>query len=268
MQSNVDLFQKLNAEILYIAQLERNPALLQRIKNFVQHDFPVVCDPDQISREPFPIFSAYIIDKNGRLRTRITGSLSARPNVDMILAELCKVEGVPRIRARSRNEVVPAAQESNNPVRAEEVLKVHWMYSHDRIAPGDKFKVAFLPVLAPGFHVYAPQEKQMTPFAVELVLPQGIELADPLGFPKPTVKRDPFLALNVQQYEGDIPLDALVFKANDQLPLGSCVIKAKVSYQACNDSLCYPPTQKTVEMSIEVVSKNTKRNQVAGWKNW
>ena len=268
MQSNYDLFQKLNAEILYIAQLERDPSLLPRIKNFVQHAFPVVCDPNQISRTPLPLFTAYIIDKEGILRTRISGSLSARPHVDMILQELSKVEGVPRVHARSRNEESPIPQDPNRPVPAEEVLDVLWMWSHDRIGPGDTFKLAFLPTLAPGFHVYAPGEKRMTPFALELVLPPGIELAKPLQYPTPQTKRDPFLKLDVLQYEGDIPLAALVFQANKNLTLGNQTIKVTLSYQACNDTLCYPPTQKTIEMPIDVVSRETQRRQVAGWANW
>ena len=63
-------------------------------------------------------------------------------------------------------------------------------------------------------------------------------------------------------------MSALIFKASEELSEGECVLKATVSYQACNDVLCYPPTTKTIEIPIQVVPKDTKRNQVSGWKNW
>jgi hypothetical protein len=268
LQNNYDIFQKLNADIIYIDQLERDPEMLPRIKNFVQHEFSVVCDPNQISRKPFPMFNAYIIDRNGIIRTRIPGSLSARPSLDMILVELCKVEGVPPVKPRRRSEKKTLPQGQSNTVKAEDVLQVLWMWSHDRIAAGDTFKLAFLPTLASGFHVYAPQEKRMTPFNIKLTLPHGIKLEKPIRYPKPDKNRDPFLEVDVFQYEKDVPIPALIFKASEKLVEGECVFKVSVSYQACNDTLCYPPTTKIVEIPIQVIPKDTKRNQFAGWKNW
>lgn len=268
MQSNIDLFQQLNTEILYIAQLERNPMLLPRIKGFVQHSFPVVCDPNQISRKPFPLFTAYIIDKQGMLRTRIPGSLSARPSLDMILEELCKVVGVARVHPHERGEVRAATGQQDPIVSAEEVLNVLWMWSHDRIAPGDQFKLAFLPTLANGFHVYAPQEERMTPLAIKFALPAGLAWVESLRYPAPDSNRDPLLEVDVLQYERDIPLPALVLQASSSMVPGTYTVTATVSYQACNDRLCYPPTEKTIAMPIEVVSKDTKRNQVSGWNRW
>lgn len=268
MQNNYDLFKTLNAEIIFIAQLETDPTLLPRIKNFVRHEFPVVCDPNQISRKPLPLFNAYIIDKKGIIQTRIQGSLNARPSIEMILAELCKVEGVPLVKPRKGNERKPLSQEQSNVVSAEDVLQVSWMWSHDRIGPGDTFKLAFLPILASGFHVYAPQETRMTPLNIELTLPDGITLETPIHYPKPDKIRDPFLEVDVFQYKKDVPISAMIFKASESLSEGQYMIKASISYQACNATLCYPPTTKTFELPIEVVPKEIKRNQVSGWKNW
>ncbi len=268
MQNNHDLFQTLNADILYVAQLERDPALLPRIKSFVQHEFPVVCDPNQISRKPLPIFNAYIIDKQGVIRTRVPGTLNARPSLAMILEELCKVEGVPPTKPRKGGKKRPLPQGQGRVVRAEDVLQTPWMWSHDRIAEGDTFKLAFLPSLAPGFHVYAPQEERMTPFYIEMTLPPGVTLKKPIQYPKPDKNRDPFLEVDVFQYEMDVPISALVFEANRAISEGNCVFRISVSYQACNNTLCYPPTTRTIEIPIQVVPKETKRNQVAGWNTW
>ena len=268
MQNNYDLFQTLNAQVVYIAQLERDPSLLPRIKSFVQHEFPVVCDPNQISRKPLPIFNAYIVDKTGVIRSRVPGSLSARPSLEMILEELCRVEGVSPVKPRKGDQKKSLPPGQSDTTTAEEVMQLPWMWSHDRIAPGDTFKLAFLPTLASGFHVYAPQEKRMTPLSIELTLPQGITLDKPLRSPKPDKNRDPFLEVDVFQYEKDVPIAALNLKASESLQEGDCVVKISVSYQACNAVLCYPPTTKTIEIPIRVVPKETKRNQVSGWKTW
>ena len=268
MQNNYDIFQALDTDILYVAQLERDPNLLPRIKSFVQHEFPVVCDPDQISRKPLPLFNAYIIDKTGVIRARVPGSLSARPSLDMILAELCRVVGAPPVKPRTSSDKRPVPQDQSDTPKAEEVVQALWMWSHDRIAPGDSFKLAFLPTLAPGFHVYGPLEKRMTPFKLELDLPEGITLETPFRYPKSLKKRDPFLDVEVLQYEKDVPITALNLKASESLATTDCVVKVSVSYQACNEALCHPPTTKTLEIPIQVVPKDIKRNQVAGWKTW
>ncbi len=186
----------------------------------------------------------------------------------MILEALCKLQGVPTVKPHRGTVKKPSSDAQKNPTKAQDVLQVQWMWSHDRIAQGDTFKLAFLPILAPGFHVYAPQEKRMTPFKVELVLPAGISLAQPILYPKPDRKHDPFLKVDVFQYEKDVPISALLLHADEGLALGEIVVKAAVSYQACNDVLCYPPTTKILDIPIQAISDETKRNQVSGWKKW
>lgn len=235
------------------------------------NEFPIVCDPDQISREPYPIFNAFIIDRKGVIRTRVPGTKAARPSLESILQALAKVEGVPipewKKPDKSESGQTARAGASAN-IPADRVLDVLWMWSHDRIAAGDEFKLAFLPTLAEGFHVYAPTEEKMSPFKVEFKLPKGIELAKPLQFPKPIVKSDPILEMKVKQYEKDVPMQAIELRATKELTPSEIVVTADVHYQACNDALCFPPTIKSVTMPVTVVAPEEERNQVAGWKSW
>jgi hypothetical protein len=269
LQSYYHLFQQLNAEVLFIAQLEKDISLLPRIETFVKNDFIIVCDPEQISRKPYVLFNAYIIDKKGIIRTRVPGSLSARPNLDMILEELSKVEGKPVPKQDPNKQITQQTEESSpTAIGPQEVISVSWMWSHTAVAEGDQFKLAFLPQLAEGFHVYAPNEKRMSPFKIEFELPEGIEITQPITYPKPDEKEDPFLKIKVLQYENDIPIQAIQFKAKDGLKPSTLEVKAKLHFQACNDSLCYPPNIKEITLPLTVVSKETKRSQVSGWKRW
>lgn len=245
--------------------------MLPRITEFVGNEFPVVCDPDQISRKPYEIFNAFIIDRDGVIQTRIPGTKAARPSLDLILQALAEVEGVPTPERKPKELTVPEDERRDRgetTIKNEDVIDVLWMWSHDRIGPGDAFKLAFLPTLAEGFHVYAPSEKQMSPLSVEFDLPKGIELLEPVQYPKPLVKTDPVLQADTAQYEKDIPLPALNLRAADSLEPGRITVSATLKYQACNDVICFPPATKRVTMDLEVVPAETKRNQVAGWQSW
>ncbi len=240
------------------------------------NEFSIVCDPDQISREPYPIFNAFIIDREGVIRTRVPGTKAARPSLELVLQALAKVEGVPVPEWKKPDASAGAESEPGQAketgaganISGDRVLDVLWMWSHDRIAAGDAFKLAFLPTLAEGFHVYAPTEEKMSPFKVELKLPKGIELVEPIQFPKPIVKTDPILEMKVKQYEKDVPMKAIELRATQELEPGEIAVTADVHYQACNNVLCFPPTIESVTLPVTVVAPEEKRNQVAGWKRW
>lgn len=51
--------------------------MLPRITEFVHNSFPIVADPEQITRDDFEIFYVYLIDKEGVLRTAIPGTKEA-----------------------------------------------------------------------------------------------------------------------------------------------------------------------------------------------
>ncbi len=274
MQAHYELFKQLNTEVIFIAQLERDPSMLTRISGFVRNEFPIVCDPEQVSRKPYPLFSAYLIDKKGIIQTQVPGSINARPPLSMILKELAKIEGVDTPKLESASSISDSSEEkresgSSSPtIDPADVLNAQWMWSHDRIAPGDEFKLAFLPVLAEGFHVYANTETKMFPLNIELKLPEEIQLSKPIEYPKPIFKSDPILEIQVAQYEKDIPLSAIQLKAGEKLPVGKVKVEIIVHYQACNDTICYPPTQKTFSLPLEIVGPKDPHRQVSGWKSW
>lgn len=266
------MFEALDAVIISIAQIETDPAMLPRIKEFVHNSFPIVADPKQETREAFDIFSVYLIDKEGVLQTHIPGTKEARPRLDMILTELAKLEGVapPEVRDARGHAVahMPGVEPAAKVTSAEEAVGVRWMWSVDAVAAGDDFKLAFLVTIADGHLVYGHEEERMTSFSLELDLPKGVELARPLGYPEGETKVDPILEIPLQVYEKDIPMPTIRLKASEDLEPGTLDVTARMRYQACSGTVCYPPDVRELTLPLRVVAAEVERKEVAGSAFW
>lgn len=260
LQEHVDDVRALDAEIIAIAQLEKDPAMLERIERFVGPGITIVADPEQVSREPFEIFDVYIAEDD-RLVTRIRGSKEARPRPDLILAAL-RGEGA---TAADQTKARPPAAED-----AGDALAVHlrWMWSHPVSRAGDPLKLALLPTVADGWHVYGPGSEITVPLSVQVEVPDGLVLTAPVGFPPPVVEADPVLQADIPIYRRDVPLDALTFAVADDAGPGTRMVRVTVGWQACDDSVCLPPTETVLELPVEIVEPDVKRGQMYGWETW
>ncbi len=274
LEENYPVFQDLNAEIISIAQIERDPEMLPRITEFVHNSFPIVADPDQITRDDFEIFSVYLIDREGIVRTHIPGDIDARPRLDIILRELAKLEGVDppsfkNVLGHIEVDGVSSAPESTaSSLRAEDIINVRWMWSQNGVAPGDRFKLAFVTNITDGYHVYGPNEERMIPFRVDLDLPDGVQIVESYKYPKPEIKTDPFLKVDLTTYEEVVPMPVILLEVSEDLRPGEYIAKATVRYQACNDKVCHPPTTKVITLPLHVWTRDAERTEVAGSEEW
>ena len=267
LQDNIEEFEALDTDIIAIAQLEQDPAMLERIERFVGPDITIVADPDQVSREPFEIFGVYIVEQGGQLATRIGGEKEARAQLDVILGALAALD-------EPEGEAVVAATGSRTATgdraaaSSADVLTTRWMWSHDFARPGDPLRLALLPETAPGWHVYGPGSEVTLPLAVNVELPDGVELETPIGMPPPTLESDPVLEVDIPIYRGEIPLDALRMRVTDDAEPGLRTVRITIAYQACDSSVCLPPADLLLELPIEVRVTDAERGQVYGWQTW
>ena len=271
LQNNYDVIVGLDAEVIAIAQEESDHTTLAHTRQFVKHDYPTVADPKRESWETFDRYGVYIVDKKGVVRSFLPGSKEARPRLDLVLEELAAVAGkpVPAVDYDAGKIAVKREATAHPKVdSAEEAVAVRWMWSHPKIRPGGAFKLAFLPTVAPGYHVYGMGEKQMVPFSVELKLPDGLQLAGPIEYPQPEVRHDDALDMDLRIYEGDIPLSAINLEASESLAPGTVKVVVALHYQACDESSCFPPTTVNVELDLEVVKSKRRLPGVAGWRRW
>jgi hypothetical protein len=267
LQQNYAVFKKLDTEIIAIAQEESDPSTMERVNRFVKNEFPVVADPDKVTDPLIKRYGVYIVDKKGKMRYGFEGVKTARPRIDMLVGTIAKMQNLPapKIELSETGKVRIEKPAGGDNVKA---LAVRWMWSHDRVRPGDEFKLAFCPVIAPGFHVYGAREKEMTPFRVEFQFPEGIALEGAVTYPKAHVIDDPVLKMKLAVYEQDIPVSTLNLKASDTLKPGELTVTAVITYQACNSEVCLPPSTMKKTFKLTVTSKDKKRQQVYGWERW
>lgn len=157
---------------------------------------------------------------------------------------------------------------STHTLPPDKVVNVRWMWSHNRVRPRDRFKLAFVVDVAPGYHVYGNREKKMTPFTIAFDLPEGIEWSKPIMYPRSEVKTDPILDVPLAMYEDVIAMPTMQLTAAKDLKPGTYTATATIRFQACNATACLAPHEKTIKMPLEVVSKDEARGTVAGHILW
>jgi thiol:disulfide interchange protein DsbD len=102
--------------------------------------------------------------------------------------------------------------------------------------------------IAPGWHVnaHAPRDEFLVPTTLEIQAPPGQKAAE-VSWPEPverTLAISPGKAMLL--YEGQVRLSAPL---SGTAAAGAPPLRARLRYQACNDSTCLPP--KTVELTAE-----------------
>ncbi len=117
---------------------------------------------------------------------------------------------------------------------------------------GSTVRVAVGVRLERGYHVNsdAPLDEFLIPTELLIAPPEGITL-QALAFPEPfmfTQLGDLVLAV----FEEAFHIGVTVTLADD-LALGEHTLTARLKYQACDESICYSPTQADFEFRIEVV---------------
>jgi DsbC/DsbD-like thiol-disulfide interchange protein len=119
------------------------------------------------------------------------------------------------------------------------------------VAAGAPFSMTLRLTPLPGIHVYAPGNPNYIPVAVEIAAAPGVK-ANPAVFP---AGRDLFfgpLKESVKVYSAPfvvkvpLSLDAKLVKP------GELVVRGTVSYQACDDRVCFPPQSAPFEARLAV----------------
>ena len=137
----------------------------------------------------------------------------------------------------------------------------------DRIAvPGNRVSLVAEVELPPGVHVYAPEVQGYKPTL--LVIGGSSEFAlDPVVYPKPKVLFLEAIREQVPVFEGKfrITQDATVTTAQDFVrSLGgdgkTITLGGELRYQACDKTVCYPPTSVPLKWQLKVLPLDRKRS--------
>ncbi|MCB9898192.1 MAG: hypothetical protein H6825_09335 [Planctomycetes bacterium] len=272
LHDHLDAFAALDARLVTVCQKESDPANLPRIADLVGEGIDVRADPDQLTVEELPLFGAYLVDPSGTLRLELPGIKGARARTDVILSELARLRGLASPQVQDTRGVAWQREAAPDPsLRADQVLAVHWAFSHDRVRPGDSLRLFVLPRLAPGWRVRAPDDRGAegpSRFTIELSTPPGLSLVEPLRLPVSTIEVLPDGGSR-RVFEGDIPIAAIDFVAADgALPAGPQAVLVTISYQPWLDDVTRDPVERSFRLPIRFGAPGEVRGQLYGWERW
>jgi DsbC/DsbD-like thiol-disulfide interchange protein len=136
------------------------------------------------------------------------------------------------------------------------------------VAPGSRVTLSVEIELPPGVHVYSPGVKGYKPIQLELQPRSGIELSD-VSYPKSNILYLEAIQERVPVFEGKfrITQDVTVTPSEVRDVARSLVgsqktisITGELRYQACDMSICYPPTSVPIKWQLQILPLDLKRS--------
>ena len=132
------------------------------------------------------------------------------------------------------------------------VVEVGSLVSRDAVRPGETFQAAVLLKVQAGFHINdnAPLDEFMIPTVLTVADSPDFEVVE-IWYPGGRRARFAYSEAELVVYEGEVVLGVLL-KAKDGVAAGPRIIKAALSYQACDQESCLPPKEIAFEIAVPV----------------
>lgn len=119
-------------------------------------------------------------------------------------------------------------------------------------------------MIAPGWHLYAMEQKPRGPRAMRIVIPvrQSYMLTGVIQGERPKVSFDPTFNIETRSYENNVNFRIPLTISSDVFA-GKTEVRADVTYQACNDRLCLPPTVAHLSAAVRIAPERPKSGAAA-----
>lgn len=158
--------------------------------------------------------------------------------------------------AAATNSAAPVAAQGAN-------IGVNGFFSADKAQRGGSVQAAVVLDIPHGFHVNSNRAAKFSiPTVVKVDAPRGLRVGA-VAYPRAVVRRLSFSKEPLSLYEG-----RAVMRFNVAVPAnfqtGLTELRAKVTYQSCNDEVCFPPTTREVKLGINVVGANESVKRING----
>jgi hypothetical protein len=199
------------------------------------HNIP---EGDEFYGIPFP--GTFLVDENGFVRAKYFEQMHRqRYTADSILVREYGLSGGSRV------------------VVTTDHLRLEAFPAQDVASRGNRVTLALDLALPPRMHVYAPGVKGYRPLAVEVAEHPAL-LAHETEFPKPTLLHLEAIRETVPVYHGsvrvlkDVTISPKFREERISIPL-------IVSYQACDDRVCYEPSKVELALGLKLVPHDGER---------
>ena len=140
--------------------------------------------------------------------------------------------------------------------QSDRVVKAQAYASVDAVRPGDKFKIAVVINVEPGYHINAhvPTSPDLIATTVSLEPQPGIRFGD-AKYPDPVHQRFEFAPdTELAVHEGTVYI-VINAEADKSLAQAQSAIRGILTVQSCNDRLCLAPADINLEIPIRTASK-------------
>jgi thioredoxin:protein disulfide reductase len=153
------------------------------------------------------------------------------------------------------NFAAPAAVQGN--------IGVNGFFSADKAQRGRSIQAAVVLDIPHGFHVNSNRAARFSiPTVLKIDAPKGLRVGA-VAYPRAVVRRLSFSKEALSLYEG-----RAVMRFNITVPAnfqtGLTELRAKVTYQSCNDEVCFPPTTREVKLGLNIVGTNESVKRING----
>ena len=179
--------------------------------------------------------------------------------IALFLAASLLVATTPAHRATASNgfaaHVAPPVQGAN--------IGVNGFFAADKAQRGRSVQAAIVLDIPRGFHVNSNRAAKFSiPTVVKIDAPKGLRVSA-VSYPRAVVRRLSFSKEALSLYEGRAVMRFnVIVPANYETGLAE--LRAKVTYQSCNDEVCFPPTTREVKLGINVVGANESVRRING----
>jgi DsbC/DsbD-like thiol-disulfide interchange protein len=148
---------------------------------------------------------------------------------------------------------VPTVYSVAAPPAAEGEIAVNVLAAANKAQRGRAMQAAVVMDIPRGLHVNSnrPLGQYAIPTTVRITAPKGVRVSA-VSYPRSVVRKFEFSEERLAVYEGRAVMRFNVsFPAS--FPEGVARLRVVVKYQACSDTVCYPPDEKDMTIPIGVV---------------
>lgn len=198
------------------------------------------------------------------MKTEMTRKIFAtRITPILVAASLAVVAALATATHRAAAHRVTAATAFAAPVVQQPNIGVNGFFAADKAQRGRSVEAAVVLDIPRGFHVNSNRAAKFSiPTVVKIDAPKGLRVGA-VAYPRGIVRRLGFSKENLSLYEGRAVMRFnIIVPANYQT--GLTELRAKVTYQSCNDEVCFPPTTREIKLGINVVGANESVKRING----
>lgn len=265
LQAAKQRFEKLGVKLAAISY--DSPAILKEFAGRHKIEFPLLGDADSKFIRSFNVLNA---EATGMTKGMAHPGFFYINKSGIIREKFFEVKYVERF---TPNNVIgklfpELAEEVSENLEAPH-LRLTFSQSDRRVVPGSRVSLIAEIQLPPDVHVYSPGVKGYKPIQLAVGASPGIELAS-LIYPS---SRDLYLEAireKVPVFEGKFRIvqDVTVASSRDFAgSLGSngktIVVSGELKYQACDKTVCYPPSSVEVKWQLQAVPLDRQRSPEA-----